>query len=215
MISGYFKRNLKFCKREIVNLNKVYFADGGAEVAPPAGDDKEAVPFNLAMSEAARKRAASTSSAIAQVKKDESAYITSNQVILDLIAELEKFGFTVPKDKDFKSIDEVVDYMLANTDMKFLPLTLGDIHIDADATKKLRDLKIEFIFDEKSQKIEFKVPPSVKFFDAKGRAVQFMTESDATHFVDIAITFDEAANTFTILIGLDDGNQLTRFLKCE
>ncbi len=190
-----------------------FFADTAPETTPAAGDQKEAVPFELGLSEAARKKAAAAAAVIAQVKKDERTYVSSKAIVQDLLKALRENGFNIPEGMEFNSIDEAVDYVLANTDYSFQPLKLGDVHIDAEAAKVLRDLKIEFLFDESTQHMDFKVPHGVDFFDLDGNKVTLLESTDATHWVDVSISYDEAAGTFLVLIGKDDGAQFRRTLK--
>lgn len=189
------------------------FADGAPEAAPPSQDGKEAVPFNLSPSENARKKGAQAAAVIVQVKKDEHKYTTGGAIIVDLKAQLRALGFNIPDGMEFQSIDEVIDYVLAHTDYSFQPLTLGDIHIDQDAARMFKTLGVEFIFDEAKQRIDFKFPENVQFFDLDGNKVRIMDETDATHFVDVSISYNDEENTFLIIVGKDDDTQIKRTLR--
>lgn len=191
----------------------VYFADTAPETAPPASDGKEAVPFNLSVSEEARKKGAQAAAVIAQVKKDEHKYTTSGAIVQDLKKQLKELGFKIPDDMEFKNIDEVIDYVLEHTDYSFQPLTLGDIHIGQDAARIFKNLGVEFIFDEGKQHMDFKFPPSVAFFDLDGNKVKIMDETDATHFVDVSISYNDEDDTILVIVGKDDNTQIKRTLK--
>ena len=191
----------------------VFFAEGAPEAAPPTQDSKEAVPFNLAPSESAKKKAAGTWSTIQGVQKDEKKYHSSGGIVKDLKEELKKLGFNLPEDREFKDIDEVVDYLLEHADFSLQPLTLGDIHIGQDAARRFKDLDVEFVFDEANQHIDFKFPQEVQFFDLDGNKVGIMDETDATHFVDVSISYQPEADTFLVIVGKDDNTQVRRTLK--
>lgn len=191
----------------------VFFAEGAPEAAPAADDSKEAIAFNLAPSENAKKKAAGTWSTIAGVRKDENKYHSSGAIVTDLKEELTKLGFKIPEGKEFKTIDEVIDYVLEHADFSLQPLTLGDIHIGQDAARRFKDLGVEFVFDEASQHIDFKFPKTVQFFDLDGNKVGIMDETDATHFVDVSISYSPEEDNFLVIVGKDDDSQIRRTLK--
>ena len=190
-----------------------FFADSAPEAAPAAGDQKETVQFNLSVSEEARKRGAQAAAVIAQVKKDEHKYMSGAAIVLDLKKQLTELGFKIPSDMEFKNIDEVVDYVLAHADYSLQPLTLGDIHIEQDAARIFKNHGVEFIFDEVKRHIDFKFPDGVEFFDLDGNRVKIMDETDATHFVDVSISYDDENDTFVVIVGKDDSTQIRRTLK--
>lgn len=206
--SGRFKEYDDFVENRLV-----YFADSAPEAAPTAGDQKEAVPFNLSVSEEARKKGAQAAAMIAQVKKDEHKYTTSGAIVQDLKKQLKELGFKIPDDMEFANIDAVVDYVLEHTDYSFQPLTLGDIHIGQDAARIFKNLGVEFIFDEGKQHMDFKFPDSVAFLDLDGNRVKIMDETDATHFVDVSISYNDEDDTILVIVGKDDGAQIRRTLK--
>lgn len=205
----------EYCKSHEISVENrlIFFADTAPETAPPSGDSKEAVPFNLSVSEEARKKGAQAAAVIAQVKKDEHKYTTSGAIVQDLKKQLKDLGFKIPDNMEFKSIDEVVDYVLEHTDYSFQPLTLGDIHIGQDAARIFKNLGVEFIFDEGKQHMDFKFPPSVAFFDLDGNKVKIMDETDATHFVDVSISYNDEDDTILVIVGKDDNTQIRRTLK--
>ncbi len=200
-------------KKTFLENRLVFLAEGAPEAAPASDDSAEAVAFNLTLSEDAKKRAAQTASTIVKVQKDENKYKSGKVIVKDLKEELKKLGFNIPDDIDFQNIDEVIDYVLEHTDFTLQPLTLGDIHIDQDAAKRFRDLKVEFVFDEASQHIDFKVPATVQFFDLDGNKVGIMDETDATHFVDVSISYNGEEDSFLVIVGKDDSTQVRRTLK--
>ncbi|MBT6069405.1 hypothetical protein HOG48_06680 [Candidatus Peregrinibacteria bacterium] len=211
--SQWLCQGSRACAESNLESRLVYFAEGAPESAPPSQDGVEAVAFNLAPSEDAKKKSAQTWSTIVGVKKDEGNYHSSGAIVTDLKKNLKELGFEIPDDMEFKDIDEVVDYVLEHTDFTLQPLRLGDIHIDQDAAKRFRDLKVEFIFDEKTQHIDFKVPPTVQFFDLDGNKVGIMDETDATHFVDVSISYLSEEGSFLVVVGKDDSTQIRRTLK--
>ena|GEM_PF-6574797 len=191
----------------------IKFAEGAPEAAPAADAGQEVVAFNLSPSETARKKGAQAAAVIVKVKKDEGTYNSSGAIVKDLKKELKEIGFHIPDDLQFNNIDEVIDYVLEHTDFSLQPLTLGDIHIGQDAARRFRDLGVEFVFDEAAQHLDFKVPATVQFFDLDGNKVGIMDETDATHFVDVSISYDPDPDTFLVIVGKDDDSQIRRTLK--
>ena len=205
--------NLEPNSNSFLEPRLVNFAEGLSEAAPAADTGDEVVAFNITPSEKARRKGAQAAAVIVKVKKDEGSYNSGGAIVKDLKKELKEVGFDIPEDIQFNNIDEVIDYVLEHTDFTLQPLTLGDIHIGQDAARKFRDLGVEFVFDEATQHIDFKFPPTVQFFDLDGNKVEIMDETDATHFVDVSISFDDETKNFLVIVGKDDDTQVRRTLK--